>query len=303
MTRRPAPQSDSQATREGPEPKPNQEGRVLLHDGRVLTWAEFGAPTGRPLLYFHGTLSSRLEAAALHATSKRLGLRLIAVDRPGAGGSTPNRHRTIASFTEDVRQLLDALDLQQTGLLGISTGGAYAASVASQLPERITRLALVSSMCPPGTGRRESPSLCLLGWLARVTLLHLWLLAALMAFLVRRRGARLFREGASSPSEQRAMARAHHPEILHRAWVEGTRQGALHVARDARLVLRPWGAALASPECPIDIWHGLDDPTVPPSAARWFEVQFPTASLHLLADEGHSLMVCHQEEVLSEFAS
>ena len=274
---------------------------MLLHDGRILTWIEFGARGGRPLLYLHGTLSSRLEAAALHATSRRLGLRLIAVDRPGVGGSTPRRRPSIAGFVEDVRQLLEALGLQQTGLLGISSGGAYAASIASRLPEQVTRLALVSSMCPPGMGWRESPSLRLLGWLARFTLLHLWLGAALMAFLVRRRGARLFREGARSPSERRAMALPHHPEILQRAWVEGTRQGAIQVARDAQLVLRPWDALLASPDCPIDIWHGLDDPTVPPSAARWYEARFPTATLHLLADEGHSLMVCRQEEVLSKF--
>jgi len=284
-----------------PEPKPNQEGSLSLHDGRILTWAEFGAHRGQPLLYFHGTLSSRLEAAALHATSRRLGLRLVAVDRPGVGGSTPNRHRSVSSITEDVCQLLDGLGLQQAGLLGVSSGGAYAAVVASRLPERVTHLALVSSLCPPGTGWRESPSLRLLGWLARFTLLHLWLGAALMAFLVRRQGARLFREGARSPSDQRAMALPHHPEILRRAWVEGTRQGAIQVARDAQLVLQPWGVALPSPDCPIDIWHGLEDPTVPPSAARWYEATFPAATLHLLADEGHSLMVCRQEEVLSRF--
>ena len=299
MTHRPNPSFDSQAV--GPEPKPNQEGSLLLQDGRSLTWAEFGAHGGRPLLYFHGTLSSRLEAAALHVTSERLGLRLVAVDRPGVGGSTPNRSPSIAGFIEDIRQLLDTLGLEHAGLLGISSGGAYAAAVASHLPERITRLALVSSMCPPGAGWRESPTLRLLGWLARFTLLHLWLGAALMAFLVRRQGARLFREGARSPSEQRAMALPHHPDILHRAWVEGTRRGAKHVARDAQLVLRPWGVALASPDCPIDIWHGLDDPTVPPSAARWYAATFPHATLHVLAGEGHSLMVCRQEEVLAEF--
>ena len=36
--------------------------RLTLPDGRVLCYAELGAPDGRPVLYCHGFPGSRLEA-------------------------------------------------------------------------------------------------------------------------------------------------------------------------------------------------------------------------------------------------
>ncbi|MEJ2631460.1 MAG: hypothetical protein P8014_17425 [Acidihalobacter sp.] len=48
-----------------------------------------GDPGGRALIYNHGLLSLRFEAVFADGVARRLGLRLIAVDRPGCGGSDP----------------------------------------------------------------------------------------------------------------------------------------------------------------------------------------------------------------------
>lgn len=70
-------------------------GRLLsLPNGRILAWSEFGDPTGRPLLYCHGTPGSRLEAGLAHGVAVKCGLRLLAVDRPGYGHSTAAPGRT-----------------------------------------------------------------------------------------------------------------------------------------------------------------------------------------------------------------
>ena len=52
---------------------------LRLPDGRRLAYAEYGDPAGRPLIYNHGLLSSRFEAAFADGAARRLGLRLIAV--------------------------------------------------------------------------------------------------------------------------------------------------------------------------------------------------------------------------------
>lgn len=39
----------------------NTQGDIILPDARRLAYAEFGKPSGYPILYFHGAPSSRLE--------------------------------------------------------------------------------------------------------------------------------------------------------------------------------------------------------------------------------------------------
>jgi pimeloyl-ACP methyl ester carboxylesterase len=57
-------------------------GRVKLTDGRSLGYAEYGDGTGRPVLCFPGTPSSRL-LHPLEGPTSSLGVRLIVVERPG----------------------------------------------------------------------------------------------------------------------------------------------------------------------------------------------------------------------------
>ena len=58
---------------------------ITLADGRRLGYAEFGDTMGKPVLYFHGFPSSRLEAAGFDDIARRVGARVVGVDRPGFG--------------------------------------------------------------------------------------------------------------------------------------------------------------------------------------------------------------------------
>jgi pimeloyl-ACP methyl ester carboxylesterase len=64
------------------------EQRVILKDGRTLGFAEYGDPKGEPVLEFHGCPGSRLEAWNYDEAGKKLGARVIGIDRPGFGMST-----------------------------------------------------------------------------------------------------------------------------------------------------------------------------------------------------------------------
>ena len=62
--------------------------QIKLKDGRMLGYAEYGAPEGKPVFYFHGWPGSRLEWLAFDAgaaVAAELNARIIAVDRPGTG--------------------------------------------------------------------------------------------------------------------------------------------------------------------------------------------------------------------------
>ena len=64
--------------------------RVKLSDGTVVGYAEAGDPAGSPMIYLHGSPSSRLEVGlpGIRETAEDLGLRVLAPDRPGVGLST-----------------------------------------------------------------------------------------------------------------------------------------------------------------------------------------------------------------------
>jgi pimeloyl-ACP methyl ester carboxylesterase len=134
------------------ESSPATGRHVELASGRRTHVVEAGA--GDPLVMLHpGGTSSLL---FLPLIARLTGLRVIAVDRPGFGLSDPLDF-TRDSFRSDVvtwtAQVLDALDLEETALLGSSMGGAWALWYALEHPERVRRLVLAGAV-PMAPGAR-----------------------------------------------------------------------------------------------------------------------------------------------------
>jgi len=67
---------------------PLRDSSIHLPDGRLLAFAEWGDPKGRPVFLFHGMPGSRLFFPdPVVAAEARV--RAITVDRPGMGRSDP----------------------------------------------------------------------------------------------------------------------------------------------------------------------------------------------------------------------
>ncbi|MEM6593016.1 MAG: alpha/beta hydrolase, partial [Cyanobacteria bacterium P01_C01_bin.73] len=104
---------------------------LTLPNDRQLAYAEYGDPNGHPVFYFHGGGTSRLEPLLLGDKEfTRLGLRLIAPDRPGIGQSDFQPNRGFSDWTKDVIFLADTLGLDKFSVLGVSSGGGYVAACA-----------------------------------------------------------------------------------------------------------------------------------------------------------------------------
>src|SRR5215470_14204923 len=121
---------------------------IILPDGRKLSYTEFGTPHGIPVFGFHGTPGSRFMFRLVHEPARRLGVRIIAPERPGFGLSTYQHQRTLADWAGDVAILASHLGLKNFGVAGISGGGPYAAACAALLSARVTAAALISPMGP-----------------------------------------------------------------------------------------------------------------------------------------------------------
>lgn len=118
-----------------------------MESGRVLSWAEYGDPTGIPVVYVHGTPGSHLEPQWIFSTSPVLltGLRLIAPDRPGYGATPPTKFWPSA-WVDDVRFLLARLGIERFGVIAFS-GGSLAAYALASDPHVVNRLVILAGFC------------------------------------------------------------------------------------------------------------------------------------------------------------
>ena len=131
----------------------NSSATLSLPDGRKLGYAQYGLQTGHAILYLHGLPGSRIEAAFLDTIAVRLEARIIAVDRPGYGWSSPHPNRTILDHVKDVEHLAERLELDTYAVLGISGGGPYALACAAYLPaDKLKAVSIVCGLGPPDIG-------------------------------------------------------------------------------------------------------------------------------------------------------
>jgi len=142
---------------------PRLEAAILLEDGRQLGYAEYGPPAGRPLIWLHGSPGARRQIAPrAHELARERGVRIIAVERPGIGASTPHVYDSLLGFAADVAELCRALEIERFSVAGLSGGGPYALACAHAMPERVVSVAVLGGLAPaarpdPHAGARGRP--------------------------------------------------------------------------------------------------------------------------------------------------
>jgi pimeloyl-ACP methyl ester carboxylesterase len=124
-----------------------REGRVDLPGGGLVAWREWGDSAGDPVVFLHGTPGSRLffPDPALRCAS---GVRVVTFDRPGYGRSTPLTIPSLSAVAEIIARIADDRGLETFPVVGFSGGGPYALACGALLPDRVSRVAMVSSWGP-----------------------------------------------------------------------------------------------------------------------------------------------------------
>ncbi len=284
----------------------NGDRSLTLPDGRVIGFTESGAPTGAPVLFFHGFGTTRVICPPPGPALEQ-GVRLIAVDRPGVGLSEPKPGRRLLDWPADVAALADELELDRFSIVGWSGGGPYALACALAMPERINSIALVSAPAPLA-GASEH------GYLRRFdrTAVHAagrapWVVRLAMWQWGRgqRRNAEEFFERSVAEMCAADQAVLAEPDLRDRMIANSTelyRQGGRGMYDEALILARPWGFELADVRVPVHVWYGAKDETVPEGMVRHLASEIPDAQLHLYPEEGHHLLYSQWPLILSTLA-
>lgn len=284
--------------------------QVTLRDGRILAYAEYGSPSGRPIIYCHGAPSSRVEGDLIvnSATASALGLRVIVPDRPGMGRSQTQTGRRIVDWPNDVVDLAGALRLDTFAVLGSSGGAPYAAACGALIPSRVRLVGVLGGVAPadaPGFLSSMSGPLRMMFRLGRSAPTVLRLLYWLNLRAVRRGGPRAGeRMAALAPEPDRILLqRAEVSAGFMACFEEACRQGPAGPAQDMNLIARPWGFDLDAVTVPVLLWHGELDRNVPVTAGRHLARAFPKCCATFYPEDAHlSVPLNHQEEILGALA-
>ena len=118
-----------------------------MPDGRQLGYCTIGE--GKPVVYFHGTASSRLEIFLLEEFASANQAQLIGVDRPGFGLSTFSHRTDLQGFANDIDLLVEHMGFDQFSVIGWSGGGAFALAYVALFTERVRKSVVVASPALP----------------------------------------------------------------------------------------------------------------------------------------------------------
>jgi pimeloyl-ACP methyl ester carboxylesterase len=278
-----------------------------MSDGSYIGYAEYGDPQGKPVLYFHGCPSSRLEGKLLdirgHASKSHV--RIIVPDRPGIGRSDFKPY-TIAGWPDIMIEFADKLGLDTFTVIGTSSGGKYAAACAWKIPHRLTSAFIISSESPPelpGAYKTLSSMDKLIYTIADKTpwLLHL-ILWKISRDAQKNSSGIITRFQKSEPANG-VFTNPDVREIYEKMFVEAFFQGGRGVAFDFMLEARAWGFSLHETRIPVFVWHGEADKLVPVEQGRIIANAIPEAHATFFPNEGHTLFVNQNELLIKKMAA
>lgn len=301
---------------------PSPTRAVALGGGRVAAVDDVGDPAGVPVLYLHGTPDSRLARHPDDGLAAAAGVRLLALDRPGYGGTSaspgPWSPGWPAAVAADAAAVLDDLGIERCAVLawsgGALTGLALAGGPApggGPMAGRVAALGIVAGLVP--CQAFDDPEVAAagehrLGTIELADAVPPGELGAEVAPMLAPHPCGL----ALATEHQAAHRSAHDAAELARvpggavrmaeALVEAVRSGLAGVAADVEAQARPLAVDPADVGCPVRLWYGSNDTVTPPAFGRWYASHLAGAELAVVDGGGHYLAFTAWSPMLAELA-
>jgi pimeloyl-ACP methyl ester carboxylesterase len=269
---------------------------IGVSETRSVTVDCWGNPKGFPIFLLHGTPGSRSGPVPRAPLLYQQGILLICYDRPGYGGSTRHKGRTVEDAAHDVLTIADHLGLDEFSVVGRSGGGPHALACAAVLDEKRIRSAAVLVGLAPSDAEDlewfkgmndsniddyESASDDENGALAEDL--------ARRAEEIRQDPKSLLRrlEEEMSGPDLRIVTDIAIRRQLAGTYKEALKDGAYGWIDDVLALRRPWGFDIEKIKVPVRLWHGAEDVFNPASHSRWLADHIPDAQIEVQPGAAH----------------
>ncbi len=224
--------------------------------------------------------------------ASQLGIRIIAPDRPGIGGSDFHPGRRLLDWPPVLLEMAAQLGFEKFHVFGVSGGGPYVLAAAHAIPERLLSASTVCGAPPLKLfGTRD------LFWPYRAVLMvrrHLSFLLTpvfkLFALISRRKPAQApmrWLLGMLKAEDRRVMKDERNLHVITEAFRQSIAQSVAHVQADADIYLGDFGFDIREITFPVHVWHGREDLNIPFSYAVKLAALLPNAITHWRERDGH----------------
>ncbi|MFS0896345.1 alpha/beta fold hydrolase [Mycolicibacterium litorale] len=289
-----------------PIARPKLEGNIAVTENRQIGFAEFGHPQGRAVFWLHGTPGARRQIPAeARAFADEHKIRLIGIDRPGIGSSTPHQYPNVLAFADDLRVIADTLGIDRMAVVGLSGGGPYALACAAAMPERVVGAGVIGGVAPTvgpdgisgglmKLGSRVAPLLEVAGGPIRLAA------GTLIRFVRPVADPALYLYAAVSPAaDRRMLVRPEFRAMFLDDLLNGSRKQLAAPFADVVVFARDWGFRLDEVKVAVRWWHGDCDHIIPFAHGRHCVACLPDARLYHLPGESHLGGLGQAQEILS----
>jgi pimeloyl-ACP methyl ester carboxylesterase len=266
---------------------------VQLPDGRRLDVRVSGDVGDPSLVFHHGTPGAATPLRALERAAHERGLRLVTTSRPGYGGSTRFRDRSVVDVADDTAAALAAVGAERCLVAGWSGGGPHALACAARLNAAAAVLVIA------GVAPYEADGLDWMAGMGEENVAEFG--AALEGEDVLRPYLDAQREqlkdatvadiisslGTLLPDVDRVVLTDEFGEDMADGFHEALRTGVNGWLDDDLAFTKPWGFGIDEISIPTMLWQGSADMMVPFAHGQWLSSRLPAVSSHLEQGEGH----------------
>jgi pimeloyl-ACP methyl ester carboxylesterase len=254
---------------------------VDLPDGRRLAYAEYGDPSGPPVVFLPGAGCGRLMRFDVPR------LRLIAIDRPGLGGSSADPRKSLVSVGADVAVLVDSLVGRPVPVVANSQGAPFGlASAAAGAASAVVLVSPIDDLAFPAVA-------------AQLPAAYRAMLDAVAADpqgvyedLATYTANRLFDMVLSEypASDAAVYGDPGFRAMFAAALDDGFASDAAGYARDTVLAMTAWPAEVFDIGVPVSVLYGADDEFHSPDLAATLTGRFAESDRVVVPDVGGSLL-------------
>jgi pimeloyl-ACP methyl ester carboxylesterase len=282
---------------------------MILPDGRHL--AVYRLPgDGQTVVMSHIAPGAGRFNPDPSATAAR-GVSILAVDRPGYGGSDPmpsGRWASVDVAADDLAFVIERRGLGPVGVAGWSAGGRVALALAARHPELVERVAVIATPAPhevvPWISPEEEAGIEAMRGMSAAEVQAAF--EAQMAGIIptdARSDAALTLMGLDPDVDGGALAREGVRDELGAMLDQAFAQGARGMAADiAGYTLRPRGFEPADVRAKTLLLYGADDALTGHRHAAWWKSVLPDARIEMIPRVGHLAVVPAWSRVLSHLA-